>query len=701
MGIRGILHILRRMTNFLWKLVMVLEPNTNGSNDMCGVNHWTEFSASTEDSSSTTSSRVTPEILPRLRLYARSQLTVGRKIAEGGQAVIHEAHMASTSNIRPVSVVVKKFKEYRGVIQGLFPPQFDTYTNMYVCKPTGFFFDDDGSLCMIMDRYSGDLRDLIDSRMKLRDHSGPPFTESVAVSIIIQLALALKSLHGSKIYHRDLKCKNILVQKNPKEILVPSGALDMQFAIAISDFETSKGVVGTGFWRGPEILQRLKDDEWHKGFGIQWDKADVYAFGMTCYEILAGNSPFQGDKFGLTQDIVLSGGRPELPVHVPQGLKEIIQKCWCHDPSDRPTFDEIIPLLKQIDQYRELWAVGFSEVESLMCWESCLETPDAVLLELERLVVMDTTVHKLEGHRRTASKFVVTAKDFVSRYGWDSFVTNPSKPFAEFVERERLYTLMTSQYSEDCDIYNEFVHHKDESFDRKTRIVWLMEKVYFTATDEAWQSKYSEQAHDEEFTLSEKLSTVERAFMKPLCDARANKLLVFKVAKRLLQEELSKEDHLNDIEIFQLKFMISTSLLLVPECLRCLVGLQDVVSSSKVEILTEKIFSFPSLCILLHRVFTKDDDTLSHFLKVFLDQLAIDLFLPVVTLFLQLKLLGWRGLLSWWLLAGILKGLCILTWRSIGQTLTSSKSISHRTCYLVIHSFLEMQWIHYLALTVR
>lgn len=699
MGILDMLQTLRQKANFLWEVVLKRNYG-NGRIKTSGESMWTEISSSNEVGPS--NERVTPEILPQsLRYYARSQLRVGRKIAEGGQAVIHEAHMVSTSNIRPLSVVVKKFKQFHGIVQGLFPPNFVTYKNIYVCKPMGFFFDDDGSLCMIMDRYSGDLRGLIDSRMKLQDNCGPPFTELVAVSIIIQLALALRSLHESEIHHRDLKCNNILVQTNRKEMLIPSGALDMNFAIAISDFETSHGVVGTGFWRAPEILLRLQDEGWDKGSGIQWDKANVYGFGMTCYEILAGVSPFQDHEFRSTRDFVMSGGRPDLPAHVQCGLKKIIQKCWRHDPNDRPTFDEIITLLKQIDQYKELWAVGFSKVESVMCWESCLKTPDAELLELVRLVVTDTTVHKLERHRKFASKFVDTAKEFVSRYRWSSFATHPSLPFAEFVERERLCTLMTLQYSEDCDTYNEFFHHDDEGFDRKTRIVWLMEKVYFTATDGAWRSKYSEQDYNEDLTLSEKLSTIERDFVEPLFDATANKLHVFKVAKRLLQDELSKEDHEKKIGIFQLRLLISISLLLVPECLLCVARLQDSVRFPGEESLTERISSFPSMCILLRGVFTGHEGRLPQFCKTFLDQLAIDLYLPIIRIFLQLKLLRWRGLLSWWLVYGISKCLCLALWRSRWRSLQSPESVSHRICYLAICCLLEMHWIHYLALTMK
>ena len=82
-----------------------------------------------------------------------------------------------------------------------------------MCKPLGVIFHKDSD-CMVMPRYSRDLRTEIDSRMNLTDlETGfpvdRPFTELVAVHIIMQLALGLKGLHDCGIYHRDVKAANI------------------------------------------------------------------------------------------------------------------------------------------------------------------------------------------------------------------------------------------------------------------------------------------------------------------------------------------------------------------------------------------------------------------------------------------------------------------------------------------------------------
>jgi hypothetical protein len=46
---------------------------------------------------------------------------------------------------------------------------------------------------------------------------------------------------------------------------------------------------------------------------------------------------------------VITGERPELPVSMNETVKEMIGRCWSVDPKARPTFDEIVMRLHEIN----------------------------------------------------------------------------------------------------------------------------------------------------------------------------------------------------------------------------------------------------------------------------------------------------------------------------------------------------------------
>jgi serine/threonine protein kinase len=161
--------------------------------------------------------------------------------------------------------------------------------------------------------------------------SSGPFSKVITEEIMWLVAKGMDWLHSRNIVHRDLKASNVLVGKDEKSILV-------------ADFECSVGVVGTGFFRAPEILQACKDKTINHRPELFTKAVDVYSYGMTCYEILTGKLPFEGHLQN-DYDLVLSGCRPEVPKYVDGWILELLSSCWQADPIARPSFAEILNLL--------------------------------------------------------------------------------------------------------------------------------------------------------------------------------------------------------------------------------------------------------------------------------------------------------------------------------------------------------------------
>jgi serine/threonine protein kinase len=129
-----------------------------------------------------------------------------------------------------------------------------------------------------------------------------------------------------------MKASNVLMRK------------DGNWASFVADFECSIGVVGTGFWRAPEILQACKDKNVFKSPEIFTKQADIYSYGMTCYEILTGKLPFEGRSMR-DYDIVLNGGRPQLPEYIDDWARRLLNWCWQPNAANRPSFGDILKFL--------------------------------------------------------------------------------------------------------------------------------------------------------------------------------------------------------------------------------------------------------------------------------------------------------------------------------------------------------------------
>ncbi|CAM6053854.1 unnamed protein product [Sphagnum tenellum] len=299
-----------------------------------------------------------------------SQLEVGESIAEGGQAHVSLAKYTRRPGESKEDVVVKRYKgrlavravhELRRRIKLL---QSDSdYFNL--CRLIGLSEDNiTGEVSVVMDAYRGDLRNLIDKRMDylksrlcsdMQDDDATqmmimPFPHNSTLFIMEQIALGMEDLCELGLIHRDLKASNIFVTpidyKNKGAFLThDSRKVELKedlaydrFWVFVGDYESSDAVVGTGFWRPPEVLKAVKEDI----RPTYTTAVDVYGFGMVCYELLTGHIPFQCEGVRRTDyDAVLSGRRPKLPDYLSPAMTQLLLQCWHHDPCQRPTWDEI------------------------------------------------------------------------------------------------------------------------------------------------------------------------------------------------------------------------------------------------------------------------------------------------------------------------------------------------------------------------
>ncbi|KAG0586906.1 hypothetical protein KC19_2G126300 [Ceratodon purpureus] len=290
-----------------------------------------------------------------------SSLEIGQKFAEGGQAELFHAKVTWSSKLKSnewfrehgYEWVLKVFKKGTRLrhLQSQWPHGMMKFHEENVANwesptpnPMARFYCevncgtllDDGRFAFLMKKEHLDLRRLIDDKMKsISTNNCGPFSKKHAEKLMFDVALGMSWLHNRDVVHRDLKASNVLIHVH----------VDGYFQCFVADFECSIGVVGTGLFRAPEILEACDERTICKRPELFTMASDVYSYGMTCYEILTGKLPFDGHSGNDIMDAVISGKQLEVPEYVEEWVQKLLRDCWQHDPAKRPSFVEIVNLI--------------------------------------------------------------------------------------------------------------------------------------------------------------------------------------------------------------------------------------------------------------------------------------------------------------------------------------------------------------------
>src|SRR5207248_6927051 len=131
----------------------------------------------------------------------------------------------------------------------------------------------------------------------LRELVGKQIDTAEVIRIAIPIASALAAAHSRSIVHRDVKPENVLITDEGTVKLLDFGLAKLTEPDAINSIDSADetrtragAVIGTVAYMAPEQLRGETVD----------GRADVFAFGVMLYELLAGKRPFLG---GSPQDV--------------------------------------------------------------------------------------------------------------------------------------------------------------------------------------------------------------------------------------------------------------------------------------------------------------------------------------------------------------------------------------------------------------
>jgi len=165
-----------------------------------------------------------------------------------------------------------------------------------------------------------------------------------AIGVLSDVAKALRYAHREGVIHRDIKPENVLLSSGSAVVV------DFGIAKALSAAKThapggTLTVVGTSIgtpaYMSPEQAAADPDID---------HRADIYAWGVVAYELLAGRHPFEGKK---TPRQFLAAHLSEQPsplativTTVPRPVAELVMRCLEKDPERRPqSADDLVAQL--------------------------------------------------------------------------------------------------------------------------------------------------------------------------------------------------------------------------------------------------------------------------------------------------------------------------------------------------------------------
>jgi serine/threonine protein kinase len=175
-------------------------------------------------------------------------------------------------------------------------------------------------LCIVMEWVDGRfLREIMSKEGKL--------SVERATRIVTGVCEALDYIHNLGVVHRDLKPENIMVGEGDSTKLIDFG-ISASEGMRRLTFSKFSNAMGTPDYISPEQIKRKRND----------GRSDVYALGVILFEMLTGQTPFNGpNPFAVMNDRLVNDPPParEINPEISIQMQEILYRAMERDPDNR------------------------------------------------------------------------------------------------------------------------------------------------------------------------------------------------------------------------------------------------------------------------------------------------------------------------------------------------------------------------------
>ena len=256
-----------------------------------------------------------------------------RKVARGGMSVVYEGKRASDGAHVAVKVITPEFTQLAEQLEEIFEKGSEGEIAISLRHPNVIRTYEYGhkghEYYIIMEFADGpNLKQLIDKH--------DPLWSEHCLRIAVQAGRGLAYIHKHGLVHRDFCSKNILIEADGTVKLI-------DFGLAIPAHLKQKwrwDRSGTAAYMAPEQVRGQKVDQ----------RTDVYAYGVTMYEMLTGRRPFPDDPDRYRKMAVHLNIKPTSPRrynrNIPVALEHILFRAMAKEKKDR--FPTVEAMLKDI-----------------------------------------------------------------------------------------------------------------------------------------------------------------------------------------------------------------------------------------------------------------------------------------------------------------------------------------------------------------
>uniref|UniRef100_A0A8R1DPQ1 Tyrosine-protein kinase n=1 Tax=Caenorhabditis japonica TaxID=281687 RepID=A0A8R1DPQ1_CAEJA len=251
-----------------------------------------------------------------------------KQIGSGAYGTVYRGRLVKTNAVIAVKKLDTEGTDEEGLAEMMKEARvMQLYDHPNIVKFYGFILDDMPYLLVLEYCNGGAVEDI------LRDK--PDLKVNRRVLYTYMASCGMDYLHKKNCIHRDIAARNCLCHSG----IVKLADFGMCRATTVYKVDLTK----------PMNIRWLAPEVWNNG--ETRFNTDVYAFGVMMWEFFQTpyESPYQEWKGYTVKQKVRSGYRMPPPENMPKDIVAILNECWNHDPTKRPTAEKLKEKMEEVN----------------------------------------------------------------------------------------------------------------------------------------------------------------------------------------------------------------------------------------------------------------------------------------------------------------------------------------------------------------